>query len=621
MSLEPLMEKIATLPTSPGVYLMKDQRGEVLYVGKAKSLRERVRSYFSGSDTRAFVSGLAEWLTDIEVILTHTDKEALLVENDFIKRYRPRFNIKLIDDKNFLCLRLNTQQAYPRLEVTRKLTQDKGKGVKIFGPYHSATAIRHTLRLINRHFQLRTCSDQFMAGRKRPCLQYQIKRCPAPCVFDLSHGEYGANVAHVVDFLEGRQDTLLRSLRARMGEKSAAMEYEAAALVRDQIRAVEQSIERQRVVTPDLIDRDVVGYYREGPAFEIHIMRMRRGRVADARRFSFDQMELPTSDVLADFACRYYAGDVLEQASGLSDDDRIPHEVLFPDDMEWSEALQAVLADRKGRSIRVLVPKRGGKRRLVELAQRNAHQAFVDKQRTQHAADDAITRLQKALHLTQRPERIECVDISHFQGTQIVGSVVRFDKGLPNKRMYRHYGIRSTGGQQDDFQSMYEVLSRRARRGLEDGDLPDLIVIDGGKGQLGAAQAAFTDHGIDTITLIGLAKSRLEQENVRSPERVFLVGQKNPIVLPQNSAELFLLTRARDEAHRFAITFHRKNRTRATLHSQLDQIPGIGPKRRKALLTAFGSTEKIKEASRDALAKVVGEKLADHIITHLQQSR
>lgn len=603
--------KVAALPASPGVYLMKSGE-EVFYVGKAKSLQDRLRSYVSGSDTRAFVHMLGTLLTDIEVVLTSTEKEALILEDQLIKKHQPRFNVKLTDDKRFLCIRIKQDEPYPRLELVRRFGKDKAR---YFGPYHSASAIRESLRLFNRHFQLRTCSDDVMRTRRRPCLQYQIRRCPAPCVFNIEE-QYTQNVQNVVDFLEGRADEMLVTLRDRMQARSEAQEYELAAQLRDQIRAVERSLERQRIVSPDRINRDAIGFYREGPAIEIHVMRTREGRLNDARRFSFTEQELPDAEVLGDFAVRYYEA---------VDASELPHEILFPPAMEWSEPLSELLSEKAGRRVRCMVPQRGDKRRLVELATQNAEQAFADQARQAQTARTAIDKLQRALHLRRPPERIECVDISHTQGQEVVASVVRFERGLPDKKMYRHYKVRTTQGQ-DDFQSMYEVVSRRARRGLEETDLPDLLVIDGGKGQLQAARSALDDHGIDTVELVGLAKGRTlapdtsgpsSQPVARSDERVFVHGQKNPVVLPRNSHELFLLTHARDEAHRFAITFHRRRRGKTIKKSVLDDVAGIGPKRRRALLQHFGSVKRIRAASEEEVAQVIGPKAAQAVKAHL----
>ena len=594
---------ITTLPTTPGVYLMKNIKGEVFYIGKAKNLRARLRSYSSGSDTRAFVHLLDRLLADIEVILTHTDKEALIAENDLIKKYQPRFNIKLTDDKNFLCLRIDPRHSFPRLEIRRRFGKDKAR---YFGPYHSATAIRKTLRIVNRHFQLRTCSDQVLKSRTRPCLQYQIKRCPAPCVYELPAGEYEANVQSVVAFLDGRADELLQVLTNRMKAHAEHLRFEEAAQVRDQLRAIEKSLERQMVVSPDFVNRDVVGLYREGPAVEIHLMRTREGRLIEAKRYSYTKLELPTAEILSHFATQYYAE--------LED---LPDEILFPPEMIWGKALEELLTDTTQRPLRVVTPKRGHKARLISLAKTNAQQAFVDKKRQAGAAQTVLKGLKNSLRLSRVPEHLECFDISHLQSSHIVASAVAFVNGAPHKALYRHYKIRSTATQ-DDFKSMYEVISRRVRRGLEEGSLPDLMVIDGGKGQLNAARAALDDHGVDWVDLISLAKSRLterSQKDVkRSSERVFVHGVKNPIVLRANSAELFLLMRARDEAHRFAIEFQRQQRRKAATRSLLDTIPGVGPKKRKALLSHFGSAKGVQKASLEELQGVVGPKLAQVII-------
>lgn len=606
-----IAEKIAQLPQSPGVYLMKNTAGDIFYIGKAKSLRDRVRSYFSGSDNRTFVGFLEDILADIEVILTRSEKEALILEDTLIKKHQPRFNVKLTDDKRYLCLRLDTRQTYPRIEVVRRFAKD---GARYFGPYHSATAIRKTLRLINRHFQLRTCSDQVLASRSRPCLQYQIKRCPAPCVFDLREGTYQKNVENVADFLTGRTQPLIERLQHDMQTCSDKLAFEAAALLRDQIIAIERSLEPQNIVDPKFSNRDVVGFFRKGPTIEIHVLRTRDGKMIDARRFSLDDMEFASNDIIADFAVRYYAHET-----------DIPSEILFPQEMDWHAPLAELLSDKTKRTVHVLSPKKGPKEQLVHIACQNAKQALADKQREQNAAESGLEKLKTHLHLTHVPESMECFDISHTQGQEIVASCVRFERGFPQKSGYRRYIIRSTKGQ-DDFQSMYEVVSRRIRRGIEEGDLPALMVIDGGKGQLASAKAALDDHGIDHIDLIALAKAReaqphkkSNQANPREFERIFVLGQKNPFVLGQNSAELFILTRLRDEAHRFAITHHRRRRGKTMRTSVLDSIEGIGPQRRRTLLKTFGSIDAIRQAPQHEVEKVVGTQLAQKILLALRK--
>jgi|MDSW01.2.fsa_nt_gb excinuclease ABC subunit C len=603
---ETLQNKIASSPTEPGVYIMKDAKGKIFYVGKAKNLRNRLRNYQSGSDTRRFVSLLDDILDDLEIVITNSEKEALIIENELIKQHRPKHNVRLVDDKRYLCLRLDTQHQYPRIEIRRKFGRDKAQ---YFGPYSSATDIRKTLNVINRYFQLRTCSDHVLNNRARPCIQYQIKRCPAPCVYDLKDGEYAASVEAVVDFLEGRHQPLLERLTQIMTEHSEALRFEEAATIRDQIKAITHSLEKQNVSSSDFANRDVIGFYREGSAAEFHMMITRNGNLCDAKRFSIEDSEQPTAELISEFASRYY-----QQAKDC------PDEILFSHPIEWADALAQILHERMGHKVKIHTPQKGQKKKLTELANRNARQAYLDKVRTDKTARTAIERLQKALHLKLLPERIECFDVSHFQGSQIVASCVCLINGQPAKEHYRRYKIKSTTDQ-DDFQSMYEVISRRVRRGIEENDLPDLLVIDGGKGQLSAAQAALHDHGIDSIDLIGLAKARTDrskQGSVRTFERVFLAGRKNPVILGQNSAELFILVRARDEAHRFAITMQRKRQRKASSRSQLDEIPGIGPARKKALLRHFGSLKRIQAASVQELEKVVGPNLARSLLEALK---
>jgi excinuclease ABC subunit C len=600
---KPLQEKLDRLPAEPGVYVMRDRQGTVVYVGKAVNLRSRVRSYFSaaGGDGRGFVPLLEGLLGDIEVITTSREKEALLLENELIKRHRPRFNVMLRDDKDYISLRLDLRHPHPHLQVWRRPEPD---GARYFGPYASAAAVRQTLRVINRHFQLRTCSDAELVRRTRPCLQFQIGRCPAPCVREVP--EYGQNVEDTILFLEGRHGDLVKHLKGRMHAASERLAYEEAARLRDQLLAVERTLERQHVVQhEDRVDRDVIGCYREGPALVVQILDVRQGRLAGGRTFSFEKQEFPTPELLASLVMQIY-----EQAGTV-----VPEEVLLPVAVEGMAALSAWLSERRGRRVSVLVPQRGEKKRLAELASENARTAFAVA-RERRADDEALlVRLKAALGLSRLPRRIEGYDISQIQGSAPVASRVAMLDGQPDKARYRRYKIRSVVGQ-DDYAMMREVLTRRLLRGLEEGDLPDLLVIDGGKGQLGVARAVLTDTAIDEVDVVALAKSRLGEGPAgkadpgamgeRSLERVFLPGRKDPVVLPQDSAELLLLTRLRDEAHRFAVTFHRKVRTRRTLGSRLETIPGVGPGRRKALLAHFGSLKRLKAASVEEIARVPG---------------
>lgn len=600
-----LQEKLDALPTEPGVYLMKDRRGQIIYVGKAVNLRNRVRSYFTRTgDTRAFISLLDTLLSDIETVLVHNEKEALLLENELIKKHKPRFNVLLKDDKQFISLRLDKSHPYPRLEVVRRYDRD---GARYFGPYSSASAIRETLRIVNRFFQLRTCTDHVLANRKRPCLLHQIGRCPAPCVYPVSQEEYRKNVDEVMMFLEGKATELVEGLRSRMKRASGDLKFEEAARIRDQLLAIERSLERQKVATTDYKDQDVFALHREGDRILFYVLWVRQGRLNGGQAFPFGSQEFPNEELLASFVNLYY-----DQGSF------VPEEVLLPLEPESPEGLEALLSERKGERVRVLMPKRGEKADLVEMAHKNAEQAFIERKRTKDETDGALSKLQQRLHLHNFPRRMECFDISHFQGSAIVASQVAVTDGETDKSRYRRYKIK-TLEKQDDFASMYEVISRRLKRGQEEGDLPDLFVIDGGKGQLGSALAAMKDLGVEGVDVVGLAKSRdlevfdRDAESAHSPERVFIPGRKDPIVLQQNSAELFMLTRMRDEAHRFAITFQQQSLRKSRIRSELEDIPGIGEARRKILLRHFGSLKRVKDATIEELSEVVGPSVAERV--------
>lgn len=600
-----LQEKLDALPTEPGVYLMKDRRGQIIYVGKAINLRNRVRSYFTRTgDTRVFVSMLDSLLSDIDTVLVHNEKEALLLENELIKKHKPRFNVLLKDDKQFISLRLDRTQDYPRLEVIRKFEKD---GARYFGPYSSAGAIRETLRIINRYFRLRTCTDHVMANRKRPCLLYQIGRCPAPCVYPVPSEDYRRSVDEVVLFLEGKATELVEGIKGRMKRSASELKFEEAARLRDQLLAIERSLERQKVATTDFKDQDVFALYRQGDRILFYVLWVRQGRLNGGQAFPFGSQEFPDEELLPSFVNLYY-----DQGSF------VPEEVLLPLEPESLEGLEALLSERKDAKVRVMVPKRGEKHDLVLMAAKNAEQAFIERKRSKDETDAALSKLQQKLNLRNYPRRMECFDISHFQSSSIVASQVAVTDGEADKSRYRRFKIK-TLEKQDDFASMYEVLTRRLKRGLEENDLPDLLVIDGGKGQLASAHAAMKDLGVEKVDVVGLAKSRdqevfdRDEESARSPERVFVLGRKDPIILPQNSAEMFMLTRMRDEAHRFAITYQAKDLRKSRIRSALEDIPGVGEVRRKALLRHFGSLKRVQEATIEELAEVVGPSVAERV--------
>jgi excinuclease ABC subunit C len=638
-----LAKTLADLPAEPGCYLMKDREGTVVYVGKAASLRSRVRSYFDagGGDDRIFIPLLEDLLGGIDVIVTRSEKEAVLLENELIKKHKPRFNVRLRDDKDFIVLRLDERHPYPRLEV-RRAREKRVPGARYFGPYSSASSIRETLRVVNRHFQLRTCTDHVFDHRRRPCILFQIHRCPAPCVYEVPAEEYRQSVEDAVEFLEGREPELAERLRARMDEAAGALRFEDAARLRDQLQAVERSLEKQRVLMSDRADRDVLGLWREGPDLVVQVLSMRGGKLQDSRSFPFREQEFPEGEILSSFLSLYY------------EQNPAPDEVLVPVEPAAGEALADVLSERRGKRVRILTPQRGAKADLLEVAARNAEQGFKSWHEKDERREQALASLARALHLARAPRWIECYDISTFQGALAVGSGVSMKDGEPDKANYRRYKVKGVAGQ-DDFAMLHEVLTRRLRRALAEGQFPDLFVIDGGKGQLQAALAAAKDLGLASspvagipgapfVEMVGLAKSRLLDPSVgatrvlsrrsrrgagagtgpavadaaeardrgfvpelaRSPERVFLPGRKDPVVLRQNSAELFLLARVRDEAHRFAITFHRKLRRERNFQSVLEEIPGVGEGRKRALLRHFGSLKRVKEATAEELAQVEG---------------
>jgi excinuclease ABC subunit C len=490
-----LAEILEGLPVEPGVYIMKDARGKVIYIGKAAVLRNRVRQYFqpASGDSRDFVPLLEGIVADIETVITSNEKEALLLENTLIKRHQPRFNVNLKDDKNFLVLRLDPKAEWPRLEVVRRLGDD---GAHYFGPYHSATSCREALRVVNRHFQLRTCTDHVLHNRRRPCLQYQIKRCPAPCVLPVAREQYDEQVRDVRLFLDGKSDELMARLAGRMKEAAARTDYEIAADIRDQIRALEVTLEEQQVVSADFVDQDVVGFFRDGVALEIVVMSIRAGKLSGNRAFSFTGQEFPDAELISSFVGLYYD-------MGAS----VPDELLLPVDIEdaalkaeWLTEQRAVQVQggRKKR-VELLVPQRGDRRKLVELARKNAAASFATRRNARADTELALGKLQRKLKLPQLPRTIECYDVSHLQGFATVASMVVFVDGRPDKARYRTYKVRAPAAAgaartNDDFASMYEVLSRRFRRArqAEESDawkLPDLIVVDGGKGQLAMALA------------------------------------------------------------------------------------------------------------------------------------
>jgi excinuclease ABC subunit C len=592
-------EKLTNLPSRPGVYLMRDGAGKVIYVGKAKDLRARVRSYFNRNDGRSQIEFLVRRVENLETLVTSNDKEALILENNLIKQYKPRYNIRLKDDKSYLSIKVTTKDAWPRILTTRKIVKD---GSRYFGPFSSAVAARETVDIIEKHFLLRNCTDHNFKNRSRPCLQYEIKRCLAPCVLAVDPEEYREQVRQASLFIEGRQHELLAELRQRMAAKAETMEFESAAKIRDQIQAVEKTLEKQRMVSHWGADQDIFGLYREGGYIEAQVLFVRQGKLTGTQAYALEDLDFSDEEIMGSLLTQFYQGQRF-----------MPEEILLPVELEDRDTRAEYLSERKGKNVSIHVPQKGDKRKLVEMAQQNARQSFTERHDQEKAREKMLQELQEQLHLKRYPQRIECFDISMIHGAYAVGSQVTFTGGEPDKAHYRHYRIRTIdpSGGGDDFGMMLEVLKRRFTRGKREEEMPNLVVVDGGKGQLAMALAAMREVGVEGIDVVGLAKMRVQSaprsaEIERSEERVFLPGQSNPVTLRRNSNPLFLLQRVRDEAHRFAITHHKKLRSKQTLSSALDRIPGIGAARRRALLRAFGSVKGVEQASLDELMQIPG---------------
>ena len=584
-------------PTATGVYLMKDAAGEILYVGKAKNLRSRLRSYMQADrDARPQIRFLMERATIIETIVTDTEKEALILENTLIKKHRPRYNIHLRDDKTFVSLRIDLREEFPMLEIVRQVRQD---GARYFGPFASSSALRQTLKEIYRIFPLRHYPPAKCRQRGRPCLFHQIGQCSAPCHGLISAENYGKLVDGVMALIEGRQGEVIEMLRERMRLAASRQKYEDAALLRDQIRAIETTVEQQKAVRYGTVDRDVVGVCRQGGEVEVVMLFYRQGKLSARRTYNLP-WQLDEDQLLADFLARFYDRDL-----------PVPDEIILPLVIEGLASFSEWLADRHGRKMTVLVPQRGERRRLVEMANRNAEEALRERGSREEARRKVLSEIQQKLSLQRLPRRMECFDISTIQGQATVASMAVVVDGEPESSEYRHYRVKTVAGT-DDYAALREVLYRRLKRGIEESSLPDFILIDGGKGQLGVLKTAIEDLNMaGRIDVAGIAKSRVKA-NVRgrvverSEERFFLPGRKNPVILRRGSAALFLLERLRDEAHRFAITHHRKVRSKSQLKSSLNDIPGVGPSRQRALLKHFGSLKKIKAASLAELQVMPG---------------
>ena len=580
-------EKLKLLPDSPGVYIMKDAHGKIIYVGKAIVLKNRVRQYFQSSRNQApKVRAMVSHIADFETIMTANEVESLILEANLIKKHRPRYNIRLKDDKSYPYVKVTVQEEYPRVFITRRVLRD---GARYFGPYTNVTALRDSLKLLKRLFPLRTCRTM----PDRPCLEYHIKRCLAPCVGKVTEEDYRAMIRAVLLFLEGRTDDVERELEHRMNLAAEAYHFETAARLRDQLSAVRKAAERQNIVT-GAGDQDAVGMARSAAGVCVQIFFIRSGKMIGREHFLLRGSEEESdADILRAFLEQYY-----NQATF------VPREVLLPQmiDAAGQGVIERFLAEKKGGGkVALLTPQRGTKHDLVMMATGNAEKFLADEETRRSLADEqtlgAVAELGRYLGLKKPPHRMECFDISHNQGQETVASMVVFEDGMPKKSDYRRFKIKSAEGKPDDFLSMREVTMRRYV-GLPEEELPDLIIIDGGKGQLSSAlEIIRNEAGHKNVPVVGLAKQF---------ELVFTEGNPEPVELPRHSPSLYLIQRIRDEAHRFAITFHRKLRGKRNLVSVLDHIVGVGPKRRQSLRMHFGTLDKIKAASVDELAAAPG---------------
>jgi excinuclease ABC subunit C len=594
-------DQIGEIPRAPGVYQMFDAKGKIIYIGKAINLRNRVRQYFAppgSGDDRPSVPLIRKALDHIEVIVTLTEKEAFLLENTLIKRHMPRYNILLRDDKMYVSVRIDPREPWPRPLVTRpRGTRDKAL---YFGPYTQADAIRNALNLTRKIFPLRSCSDPVFRNRTRPCIQYEIGNCKAPCVGKITREEYMILVQGLVDFLKGRAPQVLENLKRQMAEHSASLEFEKAAAVRDQIRAIEASAQAQRVSTHESGSRDVVGWCEEKGQAAIAILFFRDGQLIESLNWTLSVWGETPALTLSQFLGQFYG------ASRLT-----PDELLLPLPVDDESIITEWLSEMHGKRVEVLTPQRGEKLRLVEMATANAREALQRKLSGKKILDDALEDLAYRLRLAAPPHTLECYDIATLQGTDSAGSKVVFRDGEPDKAMYRLFKIKTVEGQ-NDFAMMQEVLTRRFRRAIEEKEeLPSLVIVDGGRGQLNIAYEVLESLGLSDLPLAGLVKEHLKEgetkdESVRTPEYLLLPGRKNPVVFPPRAPSFYLLQRLRDEAHRFVNTFHKKLRTKSRFRSPLEDVPGIGPAKAKALLRHFGSQTRLKAASQDDLKNAPG---------------
>lgn len=585
-----LENTLKTLPKRPGVYLMKGKRSQILYVGKAKVLARRVRGYFqSGGETTPKTRSLVSQVVAVETIVTGSELEALILENNLIKRHRPKYNVILRDDKNYPLLRLSVKDDYPRLEKVRRIQKD---GALYFGPYVPAGGLQEMLKLLRKIFPLPNCSIEIDGAQDRPCIEFEIKRCLAPCTGNQSQQDYRRMIDQLILFLRGKDKTLVKSLKTLMKKRAAALDFESAARLRDQIVQVERALQQQRITSAKMEDLDVIALARENESIAIQILFIRAGKMIGKKDFFLEGLTETSADaLLTAFLQRFYHKEVM-----------IPPSIILPSVLRDKVLLEIWLSERRGEGVKLHTPKRGKGTALIRLAEENAESALMAHLQIPSGGQSQLKKLKDLFGLKRLPSRIEAYDISNMLGTNAVGSMVVFEDGKAKKSDYRHFRIKTIAGA-DDFAMMAEVLSRRFNPEtikLSDEALPDLILIDGGKGQLSSVLTALsrisTQIDLPRIDLIGLAKERNERG-----ERVYLPGKSEPIELAPASPATHLLMQVRDEAHRFAVSYHRKLRSKTFFETPLQRVEGIGPLRRQALLKHFGSLNLIRQATLEAL--------------------
>lgn len=604
MSFDP--KSLALYPDQPGVYLMKDETGDVLYVGKAKNLRARLKQYFAISgDQREMIPYLTAQVESIDTIIALTEKDALILENTLIKKYKPKYNVLLKDDKTHLSLMV-TEHQWPMIRLVRFKGKPKDKGT-YFGPYTSALAARQTYDLIARLFPLRQCSDAELASRTRPCLLFDIKRCIAPCVSKCTKEEYEQHVEGAMRLLKGQDKEVLRELKKRMMEASENLEFEKADRYLQMIHQIEHVTQVQHVDNPAAKDCDAIGLYREADAVLIALLLFREGKVIGSEHFSFHRIASNDAEIVESFLLQHY-----QNAKS------VPAEILVPCPINENEIISEILSDAAGKAKTVLFPQKGKKRDLVEMAQKNAHALFIREQDARSLREKMLLDLSETLRLTRYPRRIECFDTSNISGTDPVASLACFVNGERDKSRTRLFKIKGSL-HADDYTAMKEVLRRHFTKEKERGDFCDLLIVDGGKGQLGLALEVFEELQIASIDVIALTKEAARHDKGLTQEKIYLPFKSDPLLIDLRSPLLFLLQRIRDEAHRLAIEYHRKRRSKRTINSALDEIPGIGPSKKKKILKHFGSVKAIKNASIDEILNVEGisKKDAEQIIKFL----